>query len=703
MSSYRDYHPQFKEAEFRHNEMSMEVLGLVGMNPFPGNDSSSRIQMMTSHMNQALTIQGASVRRTITGMERKYGQYTRSIKMPCRARILKIVQRFPKNLGKLGNVENPLTTIIYENLDKPGHPTGCIHLPIHHCIHQHFGFRYVLNQSVASKIYPGAELQAGEIIADSPSKIPNRSGSFDYAFGTGANLALMSLPGVIEDGAIVRRGFLPKLVTKGYGVKVLNYGAKCVAMNLYGGPGEYKIHPDIGECIRPDGLLFATRSHPGDSLMAVVRMSEKALRNPDIFDDLSYVPHPGARVIDVQVMSGNKDKTPLPIGVEDQTISYYNKQCEYYRSILEIYRQLERNTAHTGGFVVEPEFENLVVEAMKVIEGSKQKVKPKFCGSDLDKWRVTIVYEYDIYPNIGFKITDLHGGKAVIVKILEDHEMPVDADGNVCDIIMDGDSTIKRMNIGRLIEPYINACSLAVTNRIRKMLSSPTPQSYEYAWSYLMAYYRMVSPPHYQNILRQNTDPVKHLNHVIQDGIYLYIPTDNPVWYYKVAHEIEKTRHLGDEGFAPCHGKVRYGNGVITDSPVLIGEIYIIVLEKTGNMWTAVSSAKSTPQGIPARVSNRDRGTTPGRRNPVRTHGEAEVRSQSAYCHPLATTDQIDQTNNPVVHRQICNNILRSEHPTQIYEIIDRNQFPMGNGRILMLQRNMTCSAGFEFVYGEDE
>lgn len=704
--SYTNHHPHIERAEFRHSDMSMRLMGLVGLNNFAGYDSSSRITMMTSHMNQALTPCGATVRRTISGMERKFGEHTRSIRMPCKARIVKVINRFNKTLGPMGDLQNPLTTIIYENMEKPNRPTGVIHLPVYHSIHQNFGFRYVLNTPVASRIYPGAEINAGEIIADSPSKIPNQSGSFDYAFGVGANIALMSLPGVIEDGVIVRRGFLNRLVTKGYGVKVMSYGVRGIPLNLYGGPGEYKIHPDVGERIRPDGLLFATRNHPGDSLMAVARLSDKALRNPDIFDDLVYVPQPGARVLDVQVMSGNKDKTPLPLGVENQTVAYYSKMCEYYKHILEVYQQLERSAKHTGGFIVEPEFENLVVEALKYIEGAKQKVKPKYCGSDLDKWRVTITYEYDIYPNIGFKITDLHGGKAVIVKIMEDADMPVDAEGKICDIIMDGDSTIKRMNIGRLIEPYINACSFSVSRRIREMLgTTPTPEQYDYAWSYLMGYYRMVSPPHHDAILTSGISPVSHLNSIVRDGIYLYLPTDNPVWYHKVARAIEDTRAMGELGYAPCYGPVRYtdarGLSIMTKMPVLIGEIYIILLEKTGNMWSALGSGKSTPEGIPARMSSRDRGSTPGRRSAVRITGEAEVRSAEAYTYPGVTADLIDQTNNPVVHRAICMNILESETPSNILEVIDRNQYPQGNGRILMLQRNMTESAGFKFAYGD--
>jgi hypothetical protein len=46
-------------------------------------------------------------------------------------------------------------------------------------------------------------------------------------------------------------------------------------------------------------------------------------------------------------------------------------------------------------------------------------------------------------------------------------------------------------------------------------------------------------------------------------------------------------------------------------------------------------------------------------------------------------------------------NILESETPSNIGQVVDRDLHPQGNGRILMLQRNMTESSGFKFVYGD--
>ena len=73
--------------------------------------------------------------------------------------------------------------------------------------------------------------------------------------------------------------------------------------------------------------------------------------------------------------------------------------------------------------------------------------------------------------------------------------MPIDAQGNRADVIMDGDSTIKRMNIGRMYEQHVNATSRHVTNVVRDIIHNDrSPVGYEQAWQYLLGYYGIVSP-----------------------------------------------------------------------------------------------------------------------------------------------------------------------------------------------------------------
>lgn len=48
---------------------------------------------------------------------------------------------------------------------------------------------------------------------------------------------------------------------------------------------------------------------------------------------------------------------------------------------------------------------------------------------------ITFVIEHLIVPTIGYKETDIHGGKGVICSVREDEDMPMDADGNRADLV----------------------------------------------------------------------------------------------------------------------------------------------------------------------------------------------------------------------------------------------------------------------------
>ena len=59
---------------------------------------------------------------------------------------------------------------------------------------------------------------------------------------------------------------------------VISFGEDEVPLNLYGDDENYKIHPDVGELIRSDGVLFASRKLITG--LYPIQMSRKALRTP---------------------------------------------------------------------------------------------------------------------------------------------------------------------------------------------------------------------------------------------------------------------------------------------------------------------------------------------------------------------------------------------------------------------------------------
>lgn len=679
------------------SELSAELLGVASTNPFLMHDSSSRLAMACTQIGQALVTEGNTVKRALTGTEREYGRFTFNIKMPCNAIVIRCIRKYPPMMGERMK-ENPLTILVYEDLDSPTREIGILELTRHHCMHQHFGFKYVY-RPVLEQLVPGAHIPKGTVIADSPSITPDG----DYKYGIETNIALMSYHPVIEDGIIASDEYLERLKTKAYGSRFISWGERDFPLNLYGDDKVYKPFPDIGEFIRDDKLLFATRRY--DEKLAVVdfmpskvrgdNFTQSNLREVDyIFDNTVYA-EANAKVVDIIVHKGGQSRSNLPTGMNEQTEYYYRKEIAFYQSLMEVYEDLKRKRRDTVR--ISPNFERILVESQAFLDGlGKNRVVKTVGRSPLDEWHVEIVYEYTMTPTIGSKLTDCHGGKGVVVHIMKAEDMPTDADGNRADIIMDDFSTIKRMNLGRLYEQYINAASRDVSKRVRSMLGNRTPEEVEAAWEYLKGYYQIVSPRMWDEIVSSGTDKRKleHLDAVAADGIYLFVPTDNPERYSDVVRNIQKY-------YPPVFGPVTYrgqsGRVSVTKKNVLIGSLYMLLLEKMGNTWTAVSSSKLQHFGIPSKHTNTDKYSSPSRNNPVRSLGESEVRLYCSVMSGDAVAELLEQSTDPRSHRAILDNILAAPKPTAISAVIDRSVVPRGKSRALALINHQLECAGVRF------
>jgi DNA-directed RNA polymerase beta subunit len=677
------------------NELHPDLLGVNAINPWVGHDSSSRAAMLASHIGQSLVVKGANIRRCQTGVEREYAKYTFSLKMPCNALIIRCIQMYPKTMGENQIKDNPITTIIYEDVDSENREIGILDLVKYHHLHQHYGFHYQYRSKVLEKLMPGSFIPKGTVIADSPAVSPDG----DYMFGVETNIALMSYQPVIEDGVIVSDEYIKKLTATAYGNRTVSFGKDYYPLNLYGDETRYKPFPDIGDKIRPDGLLFALRQY--DEMLAPIHMTPKDLMEVDYVFDRTIYAEAGARVVDIEVYKGCQPTSNLPSNMTVQCEMYYRKELQYYSALVAEYESMRRKRGEA--LKVNPEFHRLLVKARAFLnDDKKNRINKTINRVPLDEWCVDLTFEYESIPTVGSKITDLHGGKGVIVEIMKEEDMPIDAAGNRAEIIMDADSTIKRMNLGRLYEQYINASARNTQLTIERLLGNKTQEEIELAWDYLMGFYQIVSPRMYEAVISSGTETRKlqHLECIVEDGIYMWLPTDTPVAYPDVVRALR-------DNYPAVNGPVTYrgasGIQVTTKSNIIIGSMYIVLLEKMGNTWAAVSSSKLQHFGIPAKLTNADRYSSPIRNQPVRILGESEVRLFAATVGGDTTADLLDQSNNPVAHKLIIDNILESKKPTAIKQVIDRTILPKGQGRPLQYVNHVLECSGIKFARGTDK
>ena len=688
---------------FEVNQMSRALQSICGVNPFTHHNSASRIQMNGSHMGQKLVIKGATEQMISTGMDKEFGKYTLSVDMPCDGIITKRVNKYTVGgIGAESIKRNPETILFYEREDSKKE-IGVIALPTHSSFHPYLGFEYVATNAL-KMMKIGDRIEEGTKLLDSPAIGING----EYRYGITLNTAYMSHPAVTDDGVVICRDVLPRLAFKKYERRIVEWGRKRFPINLYGDDQNYKIFPDIGDMIRPDGALIGLRDQIAG--LSPVQMSTKATQVINsYFDKIIYADGAGGRVVDVNV-SINCDFTPGSSPMEQQLEKYVAQSSKYYKEILAYYNEVKHRRGRDPH--ISPEFQVLMRQALYATETERgHKVTKQYCNTPIDDFRVEFVIEYEVIPDLGFKLTDLSGGKGVICYIAEPHEMPVDADGNRADIIMDSYSRPNRMNMGGLIEHYIGGASRDTRKRICNKLDIPLGDKYakqkiediyynrretfDSVWAYLKRYYYITAPKMFEWD-EADEEKIERLATIVSDNLYLYAPA-------KYARELLPVIDALEAEYPQTHSCVTYqgysGKTVTTERKVRIAPTYWLLLEKIADDGSAVASGKFQLFGVPAQPSKTDKYALPWNPKPVKFAGETELRLIVSYSGVYLAAEFIDMNNSPKTHMHIVDRIFKEKQPTNITRLVNRNEIPYNGSKSLQLFNHMTTCAGIKMTY----
>lgn len=294
--------------------------------------------------------------------------------------------------------------------------------------------------------------------------------------------------------------------------------------------------------------------------------------------------------------------------------------------------------------------------------------------------------------------------------------MPVDDDGNRADVIADPNSTISRMNLGRVYEQHMNACSRDVRKRIRQTLglgekdkvTIESLQGYgsetvNDVWEYLKGFYKIISPLRmYEKFaLVINQQQIhEHLVSCINEWIYVYLPPENETESIEVVKQLE-------EYVQPTRTPVTYtgnsGKRIRTKENVRIGSMYYILLEKIGDDGTAVSSAKLQNYGVLSQITNADKYSQPIRQQAIRAVGESELRILRSYTGSIAPAEIIDRNNSPETHYAVLESILGNDNPAVIPNAVNRRKIPYGGSKPLKLFKHYAFCGGWRVKYSKHD
>jgi DNA-directed RNA polymerase beta subunit len=524
----------------------------------------------------------------------------------------------------------------------------------------------------------------------------------------------MTLPEVSEDGVIMSKSIADKMKFHTYETRFIEWGKNQFPLNIYGDDESYKIFPDIGEQVGEDDLLMVLRDI--DPKMAIVDKNVYSTKVVDnIFDTKVHVVG-GGTVIDVEVIC-NDDSQHRITELNQQLNKYIEGISVFHKKILEFHKGVLKKYG-TEDLPYTPELWQLVRESLIATNVyGKEKIQKLYRKSQLDHYRVKIVVKREITPDKGFKITNLGGCKGVVCAIWDDDKMPVDADGNRADIIMDPKAYVNRMTMSGLIAHFLTATSRDIAKRVRanfgiergishykaeKLITKAIEtdsKSVQENWNYIMSYYQLASPimyDHYSSFTITSPEVISNLATICRDMIYLYTPLEYSPDYSKVIPLI-------NEKFKPLKGPVTItkenGERTLTKENVMIGSMYIILLEKIGDDLSAVSSAKLQHHGVLAQLGKLDKYSESIRNQPIKGLGEPDVRNFVAYCPMEFIAELMDRNNNPIVHKNIVRTILDAPKPTNIPKLVNRKELPFGSTKPIQFMDHLSQCSGWKFVY----
>lgn len=686
-------------------EIKPEFISMAADNSFAAQTSSSRLCMHSSHFAAHLALLTPDEKILKTGVEYELGKTINDIRVDEDSIVKAVVTRYP-NMGFEPPVHSVFTEFFQDNqlfidvIDVPGHKTS----------HNFFGYRLTKTDEFNTLSY-NTEIPKGAILAKTDSY--GRDGAYNY--GLNANVVYMSHPSVSDDGFVVSESFTKRAQSLSVLKRAINITKNTIPVNLNGDPDIFKFLPNIGEMVRPDGLLCALRER--NDWFSVSDLSTDSLNEVDVtFDRLVYV-NPGSIVTDITVERGNYGKNEFTPLMTEQLDRYAEAQVNYYQQIITQFEKIEKEKKSLYGSMdnvrMTPRLHQLLDRAYVMVQMAQPNNKNKMCYRKLlvDQYRIVVTTVSVITPKLGHKLSDIHASKGVICAILPDEMMPVDKNGNRADVISDSAPTISRMNLGRSYESYLGAFSRDNRQNLSNLLQSQFgPDFYktmpstglDIARKYLRDIYSFINSEMVAFIDSLNDEEMQELvREVHQDGLFLYYPPDNERNVVDVISDIENSP------YKPLNDKVTYvdnlGRTVQTVSDVQIGVLYFMMIDKIGNSMSAVSSAKVNNFGFPVKGgSNLDKFRYPHSLTPNKFIDETGGRILTSFMGPEAIADMMDLALNPNSHKAVIRSALESDKAFSMYTI-DRNTIPYGQTKSLQILRHIFRAGGMNFVYEPPE
>lgn len=374
-----------------------ELVSIQAINPFANHNSASRGLMQTGQFAQLAVITNPEPKIIQEGITSQLKDNTWKCIVKENCTIQSIITS--KNNHDIENIET-----IYLIVELPNGTLDIIDVPLYFSISE-FGFRYKRNIELLSSLVVGSKLLEGTILAETPGVVDGT-----YAYGINADMKLVTDPDVGQDGVKVSFELMEKMAHRVYHKLEASFDSDKILLNAYGDIDNYVALPKVGETINPDGIVFALRQLSNEDVPP--NKYNTNIIDP-VYDECYYINSPtkairfhGTEIYNNKVVSVKVYRSP----VKKDLNKHSKEDIEVHvDDMKQVYRRLiqtcDKNKTHNG---FTPKLSKYLVEAIAIANPDNAKVELRH-RNDAFTTRVEVVVETTVIPNLGSKVTDLHG------------------------------------------------------------------------------------------------------------------------------------------------------------------------------------------------------------------------------------------------------------------------------------------------------
>lgn len=688
------------------NEISPELGSIcINLNTHPQSVSAGRKYMVGNMIPKSCRVKGLTPRRIATGFESEYGKYCRRIESQCNMMVELVSYRRTLNTNEHKPDDWGELDVIYFNCDTNEY--SLLKLPRYHTQNYYVAYEYIYDKQMLNRLKKGETFSKGEVFAVSPGV----ADTGEWMVGLETYVAGMTLPGTEEDGIIATRSYLERLGVMFEHVRNFSWNdSEYVPVLLYGTDDDPKPFPENGERIRDDGLVMAFRRR--DSNSALVSLTKKALRTPDLIYDIKFYAPPGSIVKGIEIKSerykdrSNNSKAEKPSYQHTKLLERYELEDNArWNEVKRWYYNLASRYEKDQDLPISKELWGFIYQAFGNVTKDHATNKFNFTkrthrNKQLLDWNIKITLKEEVRGKIRFKLSCMNGGKGVIVSVIEDCDAPVDKYGRRAELIVNNTPAFRRQIYSTLMEASINFINVNVYDKVVLLRNEG---KYKEAMDYLLSFYETTSPEFHElveGIVTTDTDfTFEHIDYIAkQSMICIQRRPDSKVVGVKLIKNLKEK--FGDYKPTTVIYTNELGEREETLEPVMIAPLHYMLLDKFGTDLSCESFPKRNLFGLPAPLNQNDKYNKPYRAKVDRNTGETEARIAISQDGGEETARMLALANSPEAARMAIKRIIRSENPFLVPHVILPTE--CASNRALQLGINILHDSGYA-LRGENE